>query len=149
MRLFGQRGLLRQLGVTVLLSTHATHRLSFADHIVALSNDGAVAEEGSFSALINKGGYVSSLVVRQKAESEHAATAASDTPSTSKKNSQPKDVIADEPPSRIMSDFQVYKFYFGAAGWYKSGMFFLLILSFAFFFSFSGRSVGNPNWILY
>lgn len=139
-RLFGQRGLLRQLGVTVVLSTHAAHRLSFADHIIALSTDGAVAEEGTLSTLINAGGYVSKLVVRHKAESEDAETDASESPSTSKQDLQSKEDTAPQQPSRIMGDYQVYKFYFGAAGWYKSGVFFILIMSFAFFSRFSGRS---------
>ncbi|KAF7907138.1 uncharacterized protein EAF01_004725 [Botrytis porri] len=36
-RLIGRHGLLRQLGITTILLTHAAHPLSYADHIIALN----------------------------------------------------------------------------------------------------------------
>ncbi|KAF7958001.1 hypothetical protein EAE96_003568 [Botrytis aclada] len=69
-RLLGRHGLLRQLGVTTILVTHAAHRLSYADHIMALGVDGAVAEQGTFYDLIRKTGYVSSLATKHVIEKD-------------------------------------------------------------------------------
>jgi ATP-binding cassette subfamily C (CFTR/MRP) protein 1 len=77
--LFGKAGLLRQSKTTVLLATHAgmdsyfrssltTHLsfsvnvLKYADHIIALSSDGRISEQGSFSELrFQHEGYVERL----------------------------------------------------------------------------------------
>ena len=56
--LLAKRGLLRQRDVTVLLVTHAVHRLSYADHVVALTAEGTISEEGTFPDLMNSNGYV-------------------------------------------------------------------------------------------
>ena len=51
-RLLGKTGLLRRLGTTVTLVTHAAHRLSYADQIIALSVQGTVSEQGTFEQLL-------------------------------------------------------------------------------------------------
>ncbi|OKL62025.1 hypothetical protein UA08_02529 [Talaromyces atroroseus] len=67
-RLFSRQGLFRKLGSTVLLVTHAVHRLSYADHILAMAADGSIAEQGTLEQLEASGGYVSTLEKRYKAE---------------------------------------------------------------------------------
>lgn len=68
MRLFSRQGLFRKLGTTVLLVTHAVHRLSYADHIIAMTPDGSIAEQGTLDTLEASGGYVATLEARYKAE---------------------------------------------------------------------------------
>ena len=41
-QLLGKSGLFRQLGTTALLATHAVHKLSYLDHVVALSGNGRI-----------------------------------------------------------------------------------------------------------
>ena len=67
-KLFGRFGPLKRLKTTVILVTHAVHRLPSADLIVSLGANGRVTEQGSYTKLINQDGYVHSLDVRFKQE---------------------------------------------------------------------------------
>lgn len=67
-RLFSRQGLFRQLGTTVLLVTHAVHRLSYADHVIAMTAEGSIAEQGTFEQLKESKGYVAMLEADYKAE---------------------------------------------------------------------------------
>lgn len=136
-RLLGKRGLLRQLGVTVLLVTHAAHRLSYADHIIALTAEGTVSEAGTFSELMKSGGYVSSLAARHKSENEDAEEQVHSAQGT--KDADDTDETAPEEVVRPLGDIQVYKYYFASIGWFKTAAFFVLIMSFAFFERFPGE----------
>jgi ABC-type multidrug transport system fused ATPase/permease subunit len=64
--LFARKGLFRRLGTTVLISTHAVHRLPYADHIVAMKNDGSIAEQGTLKELEASGGYLTLLKTQYK-----------------------------------------------------------------------------------
>lgn len=48
---FGPNGLLRKRGATALLCTHSTRFLSVASHIVVLSPEGTVLEQGNFDEI--------------------------------------------------------------------------------------------------
>ncbi|PYH86149.1 P-loop containing nucleoside triphosphate hydrolase protein [Aspergillus uvarum CBS 121591] len=50
-RLLGPNGLLRNNGSTTVLATHAEHHAPYADHIIRLSANGEVVEQGSLSEL--------------------------------------------------------------------------------------------------
>jgi ATP-binding cassette subfamily C (CFTR/MRP) protein 1 len=63
-RLLGKSGLLHRLGTTVILVTHAAHRLSYADHIIALSAHGTILEQGKLVDLLADNGYVAGLAAR-------------------------------------------------------------------------------------
>ncbi|TGO81063.1 hypothetical protein BPOR_1381g00010 [Botrytis porri] len=65
-RLIGRHGLLRQLGITTILLTHAAHPLSYADHIIALNVHGTVTEQGKFYDRTRKNGCVSSLATKHE-----------------------------------------------------------------------------------
>jgi ABC-type multidrug transport system fused ATPase/permease subunit len=49
---FGPDGLLRRRGTTAVICTHSTHFVSVADHIITLSSDGTIAEQGSFVEIV-------------------------------------------------------------------------------------------------
>ena len=136
-RLLGKRGLLRQLGVTVLLATHAAHRLSYADHIIALTAQGTISEQGTFPELMNSGGYVAALAARHKLEDERS----DERPPSARhaKDSDDAHETASEELVRPLGDIQVYKYYFAAVGWFNTAIFFVLIMSFAFFSRFPGK----------
>jgi ATP-binding cassette subfamily C (CFTR/MRP) protein 1 len=128
-KLLGKNGLFRQLGTTVLLATHAVHRLSYSDLVIALSGNGRIVEQGSFEQLRNAGGYVQSLAARIKSEEDTAS-------STEKKH----DVSANTTPfkpdneeeieelNRQTGDFAVYKYYFASIGWVSSFVFFAYVV---------------------
>ncbi|KAJ3960647.1 hypothetical protein N0V92_002724, partial [Colletotrichum tropicale] len=46
--IFGMNGLLRKRGTTVIACTHSTQLLPFADHIIALTQEGTILDHGTF-----------------------------------------------------------------------------------------------------
>ncbi len=124
------------MGTTVLLVTHAAHRLSFADYIIALTAQGTISEEGRFSELMSNRGYVASVVARHKPEND----AVEEQPGHLGEEKDPSrgDLTAAE-EIRPLADIQVYKYYFFAAGWRNTAAFFITIMLFAFLSRFPGN----------
>lgn len=137
-RLLGKRGLARDLNMTVLLATHAAHRLSYADKIIALDAKGSVCEQGSLSELMKTGGYVSSLAARhtQEADVESKETVAL---TTNTRSSDPVQASAADDLNRPVGDWSIYKYYFATVGYNSSVLLLGLIASFAFFLQFPGK----------
>jgi ATP-binding cassette subfamily C (CFTR/MRP) protein 1 len=106
-RLFGQHGLLRELGTTVLLVTHWQKATAAADHVLTLSQDGRIAHQGSPSVSLKTGSY--SLQSEPQVNSDHADVA--QTP----KIKVPKGPSAEdkEDLARRTGDWSIYKYYFG------------------------------------
>jgi ATP-binding cassette subfamily C (CFTR/MRP) protein 1 len=115
-KLFGKSGLLRRNGTAVLLVTHAVARLSYADWVVVLNKNGAIAEQGTYSTLRESGAYVASLDLRFK------QTTNEDVDQPTEANRLAVDVVeADEEEAANLSarktgDWDTYKYYFAAAG---------------------------------
>ena len=111
--LFGPNGVLRKLGTTVILGTHAVHRLSYSDH-VAVIKDGAIIEQGTFEFLQTAGGYVQNLATKTKSIKR-------DRPASVEKKliQKPRNqtlTAAAEELARRTGDWSVYKYYGQAAG---------------------------------
>ncbi|KIW87337.1 uncharacterized protein Z519_11973 [Cladophialophora bantiana CBS 173.52] len=70
-KLFSRSGPLRRQKTTVILVTHAVHRLPCADFIVSLDANGRISEQGNYLNLVNQGGYVHSLDVRFRKEHDY------------------------------------------------------------------------------
>jgi ATP-binding cassette subfamily C (CFTR/MRP) protein 1 len=121
--LFSRTGLFRRMGTTVLLATHAVHRLSYADHIVALKSDGSISEQGTLSELKTNGGYLALLKTQYK---DHEK----DLPNPQGQKS-PK-IVNNDPNqeshigamegklSRQNGDVGLYLYYFGSVHWASS-----------------------------
>ncbi|KAH0367288.1 P-loop containing nucleoside triphosphate hydrolase protein, partial [Aureobasidium melanogenum] len=114
-RLFSERGVFRKNNTTVILATHAVQHLSTADHIIALGKDGTLVEQGSFQQLIAKQGYVATLAVQLREQSDHE-----DAPKTTKDSNHEiaEADVEDELliSDRRLGDFAVYKYYASAVG---------------------------------
>jgi ATP-binding cassette subfamily C (CFTR/MRP) protein 1 len=128
-RLLGKQGLFQQMGITVLLVTHAVHRLSYSNYVIALDPLGRNAEQGSFNNLRSSSGYVKELTSKLR-----------DGDDSSSKYDVP---IVDDPfklvpafpvdqdefnaiteeLNRQTGDFQVYKYYLASIGWKYNIMF--------------------------
>jgi ABC-type multidrug transport system ATPase subunit len=139
-RLLGKNGLLRRLGTTVTLVTHAAHRLSYADHVIALSAQGTVSEQGKFADLIANNGYVAGLAARHIAEAEHApkeetalAKAKVDD-DTARRNA-----VTDL--HRPVGNWAIYKYYFTSAGWRNVGVWMGLMICYSMLLRFPGRVI--------
>ncbi|MCJ1434939.1 hypothetical protein MMC27_004309 [Xylographa pallens] len=126
-RLLGRQGLLRQLGASVLLATHAVHRLSYADHIIAMNESGWIAEQGSLQHLRVAGGYVQSLATEHKVEDRTKVynEIPTNTDTTLARSGMVGKVEAEvEELNRQTGEFAVYKYYFSSVGWLSSFVFF-------------------------
>lgn len=140
-RLLGKRGFLRSLNRTIVLVTHAAHRLSYADHIIALDEQGSIAEQGSFDDLMAGKGYVSNLAVKHKNEDIDQAP---EEPGVSKvKATDNERAVAENDLNRQVGDFAVYKHYFAVTGYVYMTVFLVLVALFAFLVQFPGSS--NPS----
>ncbi|KAN0096080.1 putative ATP-binding cassette transporter [Hyaloscypha variabilis] len=139
-RLFGKQGLLKRLGTTAILVTHAVHRLPYADHIISLDANGRISEQGSFEQLKGSGGYVENLAIRRKYEPDATATSGEEIalPTVGAKSAVERlatQVKAeDEDLSRPIGEWSTYKYYFASIGWTRS----LLSL---FYLTLSGTAV--------
>lgn len=137
-RLLGRHGLIRKQSTTVLLASHAVHRLSYADNIIALNPEGTIAEEGTFTELMGRSGYVSSLAARHKADNREVDD--NTDPKQDNKDSTASPDSSPEESLRQTGDVEVYKYYFASIGWTSTAIYTVLIVLFAFFSLFPGKS---------
>jgi ATP-binding cassette subfamily C (CFTR/MRP) protein 1 len=119
-RLFSANGLFHEMGTTILLVTHAVHRLPYSDHVICLDSLGRVSEQGSFDHLKASGGYVESLATKHKSESaSEKSIEVTDKPkeiALIKAEIEEIDIETEE-LNRQTGDFAVYKYYFASIGW--------------------------------
>jgi ATP-binding cassette, subfamily C (CFTR/MRP), member 1 len=124
--LFSAEGLFRKMGTTVLLVTHAVHRLSHSDHIISLDPSGHISQQGSLEELRTSSGYVQEVTTKLRANGD------------SRTQEQPKPTLLgihklksgvdeqeaqEEEINRQSGDFAVYKYYFAATGWWQTLIF--------------------------
>ncbi|KAF1972252.1 putative multidrug resistance protein [Bimuria novae-zelandiae CBS 107.79] len=130
-RLFGPKGLLRRLGTTAVLATHANRFLPHADHVIVLG-EGKVLEQGPYMRL---------TMNKDLAEAETSEASSGQVFLDSEDNDElpsqysPHEGKAQEVPldkSRQLGDFQVYRYYFAALSWAVAAIFFVLQISWAF-----------------
>lgn len=139
-RLLGKNGLLRRLGRTVILVTHAAHRLSYADNIITLSDKGTISEQGNFRDLVETNGYVASLAARHVSEDEDAAQ--EDTTPPKEKGSDDtarNNAVADL--NRPIGDWATYKYYFTSAGWRNVGVWTGLMVCYSMLLQFPSKVI--------
>ncbi|KAF7914004.1 uncharacterized protein EAF01_000410 [Botrytis porri] len=133
-RLFGKQGLFREMGTTIILVTHAVHRLAYSDYIIALDQSSQIVEQGTFEYLKTSGGYVENLDTRHRSEEldsgevDTKATTQKQSPFATLENDDLMNEVADL--NRQTGDASVYQYYFASIGWVPSGIFFLLVLIF-------------------
>lgn len=189
--LFGPEGICRRQGITVVLATnagwfslsfppfsrlktffsnecHQVHRLSSADHIIALGSTGEILEQGTFEELNANGsaGYVYSLSLSSRAVTEASLNKEDETAQaimTSVEESAKKEPEDDgsDGNGRRTGDLTVYKYYIETIGWGSWCIFVSLCCAYGFgsvfprkyilYFSFSmiyvwyDRSFSRPN----
>ena len=135
-RLLGKSGLLRQLGTTVILVTHAAHRLSYADHIIALSSEGGISEQGKFEDLVEKNGYVAGLAARHVIEAD---TPKEPAPAKAKTNDSTARLNAAADLHRPVGEWATYMFYFTSLGWRNVTLWMGLMLCYSLLLQFPGK----------
>ncbi|KAF2500059.1 hypothetical protein BU16DRAFT_578086 [Lophium mytilinum] len=117
--ILGDKGLLRKTDTTVILVTNSVHRLSQADHIIALDSEGSIAEQGTFEELYLHDGYVRSLcstlsdhsIYRQeKDEKKDTLRGFGASQKTEKELTTVEETTA-------AGDLTIYKYYIQTFGW--------------------------------
>ncbi|TGO08777.1 hypothetical protein BTUL_0192g00110 [Botrytis tulipae] len=133
-RLFGKQGLFQEMGTTIILVTHAVHRLAYSDYIIALDQSSQIIEQGTFDYLKTNGGYVENLETRHRSEDydseelDTKETTQKQSPFATVENDDLMNEVADL--NRQTGDASVYQYYFASIGWVPTGIFFLLVLIF-------------------
>ncbi|KAJ5217855.1 P-loop containing nucleoside triphosphate hydrolase protein [Penicillium citrinum] len=119
---FAPQGLIKELRQTVILATNSAHHLPFSDYILALSENGRIVEKGSYTELINSGGYIGSLSsTATNIDTERAPNLVLDE-ETLQELKLPEDENLDD-TSRQTGDWSVYSYYFQHIGWPLLGLF--------------------------
>ncbi|KAF2731990.1 ABC multidrug transporter-like protein [Polyplosphaeria fusca] len=118
--LFGREGLLRRCRSTVLIASSSTKRLPYSDHIVALTGNGRIAEQGTFEKLNRSGGYVSSFDLPPPdwdfAPEKHVYEEPPKYTERASSNKVTEDDIQAE-TNRRTGDVAIYLYYIKAVGW--------------------------------
>ncbi|KAJ5599382.1 hypothetical protein N7450_000449 [Penicillium hetheringtonii] len=136
--LFGDLGLLREIGTSIIVASSAVKRLPYSDHIVVLEPSGRIAEQGTFSALNKTGGYVASFGLGAP-DWDYKPKRFSASPSYSTLDSidKEKDDLEPEPIERDMGgDLSIYTYYINAIGWLPAIIFMTSMAAFVFCISF-------------
>jgi ABC-type multidrug transport system fused ATPase/permease subunit len=147
-RVFGPMGMLKQRDATVVLCTHSVRHMPAADHIIALSSEGTLVEEGNFADLMANQKYVHSLGVKASEESGSGAStppvvekveASFELTRTATGHATQHDTDeADNPSqkSRATGDMAVYLHYARSIGYSWISIFLLAGLISGFFYNF-------------
>lgn len=122
-RLLSERGLFRKNKTTLILATHAVQHLYAADNIIALGRDGTIVEQGSFQQLMTKQGYVATLAIELREQSDTEDTLKT----TEGPNRETTGAAVEEEllmSDRRLGDFATYKYYTKCIGLAILGAFF-------------------------
>jgi ATP-binding cassette subfamily C (CFTR/MRP) protein 1 len=136
------------------------HRLSAADHIIALGKDGRLVEHGSFRQLHMGTGYIGSLNLRRRkiptkpppVEREQLVRRATN---AAMRVSKVFTVVEEEQSEKKTSsgsgegDLTVYGYYIETFGWLHWGLFFVLCGFYGFGTAFprkSGLMASEEKW---
>ncbi|OAG36213.1 hypothetical protein AYO21_09607 [Fonsecaea monophora] len=145
-KLFSRSGPLRRQNTTVILVTHAVHRLPHADCIVSLDVNGRICEQGSYPHLVSQRGYVHSLDVQSRKEHRRPTqeeVESSPEVGTFLKVSTGSQTVEEENENaqdlmRRTGEWSSYKHWFRACGYLSS----LLSLVWAFLFVIASQAPG-------
>lgn len=147
-RLLSKDGLLRQLGATIVLATHAVHRLASADQIVVLDQSGQVVQVGTFEDLGSCDGYVRKIMAdtpdhggergQDGLQVESSVEVVGDRPQAlpaaeAEVIVAPSASAAGKPiKEKQASESAVLVYYYQSIGWYRALLFLLLTLACVF-----------------
>ncbi|KAJ5794165.1 hypothetical protein N7457_000764 [Penicillium paradoxum] len=136
--LFGPRGLLKEIGSSVIVASSSVKRLPYSDLIIVLDPDGRISEQGSFVSLNKTGGYVSSFGLGLP-DWHYKPKRFSDSPSYSSVDTvqKEKEIVVDEPENyNGGGDLGIYAYYVNAIGWLPAIIFMVAMAGFVFCISF-------------
>ncbi|KAL5115336.1 hypothetical protein ACEQ8H_006781 [Pleosporales sp. CAS-2024a] len=148
--LFGHDGLLKRCRTTVLIASSSTKRLPYCDHIISLSKEGHIDEQGSFDKLNLAGGYVSGfdLAIPDLELSENKNEYEAPPRYTEQHvASQVTEEQLQAKANRRIGDLAIYRYYVGSVGWIPSLIF--VVSCSIFIFGISFPSIWVKMWAEY
>ncbi|KAF0315816.1 ABC multidrug transporter [Colletotrichum asianum] len=115
---FGQNGLVRRFGTTIILATHSLSYLKYGDHIVILGDDGKIANQGTFTT-VRHSAYLETLSIEDNkhSKSDESGTSTPETPEKSKKPKAPEGNDKELDLLRKAGDTTLYWYYLKSIGW--------------------------------
>ncbi|OQE74121.1 hypothetical protein PENNAL_c0084G03585 [Penicillium nalgiovense] len=127
-------GLLRRMGATIIMTSNSVSRLSFADHVIALSKTGTIVEQGSYKQLNERSdSYIHSLSAPEGSRQAAVGDDMEITEVAGPKLHQPLTLAAldlEAPPpqdGRRTGDISIYWYYMTILGIWRSLIFIFLI----------------------
>ncbi|KAF1998927.1 P-loop containing nucleoside triphosphate hydrolase protein [Amniculicola lignicola CBS 123094] len=137
----GEHGLLRHTDTTVIFVTNAVNRLSQADHIIALGEDGTVIEQGSFAELYRLDGYVGNLSFNEHSTNNLPQNEPKSTIKMFKQSLVASKEAKDISKDNGAGDLTIYAYYIRTFGWLRWCVF-------CFFCALYGFGTAFPNvWV--
>lgn len=148
LRLLGSSGVLRKSGTTVVLATHAVHRLSYADHIIALDINGSICEQGTFDQIMAISGYISSMAARymRQEKSVHKQDGNMFV-WTEAATSDAVDAMVEL--QRPVGNVAVYKYYFDSVGYFWTSLFLIIMIFYVTIYLFQSKLTTTRWYGLY
>ncbi|KAJ3488824.1 hypothetical protein NLG97_g6122 [Lecanicillium saksenae] len=111
---FGPCGLVKQLQVTVVLSTNSAAHVQIADNVVVFNNDGTIAEHGTVEAVSTSGGYVQRLEGKPAPETSRTQLGLSEEALLDL--GLPDDHDGSDIPTRPSGDLTIYRYFIHVGG---------------------------------
>lgn len=134
--LFGTKGLLRGNETTVILVTNSVRRLSHANHIIALGQNGTIAEQGTFDDLSRANGYVSIICGEGNCPTERHATEEKCPTMSSVLNSGQAESSSDDRfdshSAASLGNLSIYGYYIRTFGWTRWVVFWIFCALYGF-----------------
>ncbi|KAJ5142866.1 uncharacterized protein N7515_001653 [Penicillium bovifimosum] len=114
---FGSAGLLRRLGCTVFLATHAMHWLPQADLIVILGEHGQIVKQGSYVDIRDNTEYLPQMHDAKLTETDEPVRSDVIADPSSQTGELITAPVTDD--HKQTTDSAVYKYYFSSMGWFR------------------------------
>ncbi|KAK6335782.1 hypothetical protein TWF730_003159 [Orbilia blumenaviensis] len=138
-RLLGSDGLLRKNRNTIILATHAVHRLSSANQIIVMAKEGTIQSRGTWESLSSDSTFTESLRYAATNKAETSSSKSGHHDGINDDQEIPHEVIPHDDEnartqatiddiSRKTGDISVYKHYFKSIGLKHSIIFGILLV---------------------
>ncbi|KAG2163329.1 hypothetical protein VTO58DRAFT_110787 [Aureobasidium pullulans] len=142
-RLLGPQGLLRRWKSTVVMTVGASKFFSRADHVVVLSSEGTILDQGTFQELCTRDNKAARYIVSaEESAPEQSFTESAYNEDITKarkvyaKHGDSKTDDKDLDAARQRGDFSIYRYYLACISWTVAAIFLLLQLTYAFLSTF-------------
>ncbi|THX23790.1 multidrug resistance-like protein [Aureobasidium pullulans] len=142
-RLLGPQGLLRRWKTTVVMTVGASKFFSRADHVVVLSSEGTILDQGTFQELCTRDNKAARYIISaEESAPEQSFTESAYNEDSTKarkvyaKHGDSKTDDKDLDAARQRGDFSIYRYYLACISWTVAAIFLLLQLTYAFLSTF-------------